>query len=106
MSNYWHSVAQNPKRARYIGFLWGDALKGYLSDMVIAQAYALYNHQIISDRIFIILRKLCKVKCVESIFTTHNYISVTDEGPMLRKGAIQTNDVGRVLYINMRRNFR
>lgn len=106
MSNYWHNVAQNPKRAKYIGFLWGDALNGYLSDMVIAQAYAKYNHQIIRDHIFAILRKLCKVKCVESIFTTHNYISETDEGPMLRKGAIQTNDVGRVLYINMRRDFR
>lgn len=71
--------------------------------MVIAQAYALYNHQIIKDRIFAIFRKLCKTKCAESIFTTHNYISVTDERPMLRKGAIDASE-GRKIVIpfNMR----
>lgn len=35
-------------------------------------AYALYNHQMICDRILAILKELCKAKCVESIFTTHN----------------------------------
>lgn len=103
VANHWHNVAQNPKRAKYIGFLWGDALKGYLSDMVIAQAYALYNHQIIRDRIFAILRKLCKAKCTESIFTTHNYVSVTDEQPMLRKGAIDASEGRKVaIPFNMR----
>lgn len=103
VANHWHNIAQNPKRAKYIGYLWGDALRGYLSDMVIAQAYALYNHQIIRDRIFAILKKLCKTKCAESIFTTHNYISVTDEVPMLRKGAIDASE-GRKIVIpfNMR----
>lgn len=103
VANHWHNIAQNPKRAKYIGFLWGDALKGYLSDMVIAQAYAIYNHQIIRDRIFAILRKLCKVKCMESIFTSHNYISVTDERPMLRKGAIDASEGRKVVIpFNMR----
>lgn len=103
MANHWHNVAQNPKRAKYIGFLWGDALKGYLSDMVIAQAYALYNHQIIRDRIFAILRKLCKAKCAETITTTHNYISLTDERPMLRKGAIDASEGRKVVIpFNMR----
>lgn len=69
VANHWHNIAQNPKRAKYTGFLWGNALNGYLSDMVIAQAYALYNHQIIRDRIFAILKKLCNAKCAESIFT-------------------------------------
>lgn len=101
--NHWHNIAQNPKRAKYTGFLWGDSLKGYLSDMVIAQAYALYNHQIIRDRIFAILRKLCKAKCADSIFTTHNYISVTDELPMLRKGAIDASKGRKVVIpFNMR----
>ena len=50
VANHWHNIAQNPKRAQFIGYLWGDALNGYLSDMVIAQAYALYNHHIIRDR--------------------------------------------------------
>lgn len=103
VANHWHNIAQNPKRARYIGFLWGDALKGYLTDMVIAQAYALYNHQIIRDRVFAILRKLCKAKCSESIFSTHNYISITDERPMLRKGAIDASEGRKVVIpFNMR----
>ena len=103
VANHWHNIAQNPKRARYIGFLWGDALKGYLSDMVIAQAYALYNHQIIRDRIFAILRKLCKARCTESISTTHNYISMTDERPILRKGAIDASEGRKVaMPFNMR----
>ena len=66
VANHWHNIAQNPKRAQFIGYLWGDALNGYLSDMIVAQAYALYNHHIIRDRIFAILKKLCKAKCVES----------------------------------------
>lgn len=99
----WRTIAQNPKRAKYLGFLWGDALRGYLSDMAIAQAYALYNHHIIRDRIFAVLRKLCKAKCVESIFTPHNYIDVTDEKPMLRKGVIDAAEGRRVVIpFNMR----
>lgn len=103
VAGHWHNIAQNPKRAQYVGYLWGDSLKGYLSDMVIAQAYALYNHHIIRDRIFVILKKLCKAKCVESIFTSHNYIDISDEQPMLRKGAIDASE-GRKIAIpfNMR----
>lgn len=91
VANYWHNIANNPKRAGLIGYLWGDSLRGYLSDMIIAQAYALYNHHVIRDRIFVILKKLCKARCTESIFTTHNYISVTDDRPILRKGAIDAS---------------
>lgn len=67
VANHWHNIARNPKRAEFVGYLWGNALNGYLSDMVVVQAYALYNHQIIRDRIFAILKKLCKAKCVEFI---------------------------------------
>ena len=103
VANHWHNIAQNPKRAQYIGYLWGDALNGYLSDMVIAQAYALYNHHIIRDRISAILKKLCKAKCLESIFTTHNYISVSGEYPMLHKGAVEAAEGERFcLPFNMR----
>lgn len=103
VANHWRNIAQNPKRAKFIGYLWGDALKGYLSDMIIAQSYAIYNHQVIRDRIFAILKKLCKAKCLESIFTTHNYISVTDERPMLRKGAIDASEDRKVVIpFNMR----
>lgn len=103
VANHWHNIANNPKRAEYVGFLWGEALNGYFSDMIITQAYALYNHQIIRDRIFAILRKLCKAKCTESIFTTHNYISVSDDCPMLRKGAIDASEGRKVaIPFNMR----
>lgn len=71
--------------------------------MIVAQAYALYNHNIIRDRIFAVLRKLCKAKCAESIFTTHNYISVSDERPVLRKGAIDASEGRKVaIPFNMR----
>ena len=103
VANHWHNIANNPKRAQYNGYLWGDALKGYLSDMIIAQAYAIFNHDTIRDRIFTILKKLCKAKCAESIYTTHNYISVTDEYPMLRKGAIEASEGQKVcIPFNMR----
>lgn len=103
VANHWHNVAANPKRVQYVGYLWGDELSGYLSDMIVVQAYALYNHHIIRDRIFAMLKKLCKVKCVESIFTTHNYISVCEEYPMLRKGAVAAEAGGRFcLPFNMR----
>lgn len=103
VANHWHNIANNPKRAQHIGYLWGDALKGYLSDMIIAQAYAIFNHDTIRDRIFAILKKLCKAKCTESIYTTHNYISVTDEYPMLRKGAIEASEGRKVcIPFNMR----
>lgn len=103
VANHWHNIARNPKRAQFTGYLWDDALKGYLSDMVVAQAYALYNHHVIRDRIFAILKKLCKAKCVESIFTTHNYISVCEDYPMLRKGAVNAEKGERFcLPFNMR----
>ena len=103
VANHWHNIAQNPGRAKYAGYLCGDALKGYLSDMVVAQAYALFNHQTIRAHIFAILNKLCKAKCTESITTTHNYISVTDPQPMLRKGAIDASHGRKVaIPLNMR----
>ena len=103
VANHWHNIAQNPKRAQLIGYLRGETLNGYLSDMVMAQAYALYNHHIIRDRIFDILKKLCKAQCVESIFTTHNYISVCETFPVLRKGAVAAGEGERFcLPFNMR----
>ena len=103
MVNHWRNVAQNPKKANFIGYLWGDALNGYLSDMVLAQTYALYNHHVIRDRIFAILKKLCKAKCVESVFTMHNHIAINEEYPMLRKRAVRAAEGEKFcLPFNMR----
>ena len=30
VANHWHNIAQNPKRAQFIGYLWGDALMPYI----------------------------------------------------------------------------
>lgn len=103
VASHWHNVASNPKRAQYAGYLWGDALAGYLSDMVITQAYALYNHITISDRIFAVLRKICKAKSCESIYATHNYISLDGGHPTLRKGAVDASRGRKIcIPLNMR----
>lgn len=103
VANHWRNIAQNPKRAKFVDYLWGDSMKGYLTDMALAQAYARYNHIIIRDRIFAIMKKLCKAKCEESIFTPHNYIDLSGETPMLRKGAIDAGEGNKVaIPFNMR----
>ena len=85
------------------GFLVEDAMKGYITDMVVAQAYAEFNHQII-DRL--VLDAICKgsvrkAHIVEQIYTTHNYIDFSMK--MMRKGAVAA-PAGRRLVIpfNMR----
>lgn len=69
------------------GYLSGDKLKGYLSDMVIAQAYAHFNHEMIINIAKEILLKH-GIKEVDRINTIHNYISFEDH--IIRKGAIQS----------------
>lgn len=85
------------------GFLVDDAMRGYITDMVVAQAYAEFNHQII-DRL--VLEAICKgsgkkAHIVEQIYTTHNYIDFSMK--MMRKGAVAA-PAGRKLVIpfNMR----
>lgn len=102
VASHWHNIAANPKRGLYMGFLWGDAMCGYFSDMVVAQAYSLYNHRIIRDRIMAIVKKLCKARCEESVFSMHNYISLDGGTPVLRKGAISAGKGERVaIPLNM-----
>ena len=80
------NVYLESKKSGYLtGYLNGDLLKGYLSDMVIAQAYAEFNHKIICDLVKDILLKF-KIKVVDKIYTTHNYISFEDN--IMRMGAI------------------
>ena len=85
------------------GFLVEDAMKGYITDMVVAQAYAEFNHTVI-DRL--VLEAISKgsgkaVHVVEQIYTTHNYIDFSMK--MMRKGAVAA-PAGRKLVIpfNMR----
>ena len=85
------------------GFLVEDAMKGYITDMVVAQAYAEFNHAVIDQ---LVLDAICrgsgrKAHIVEQIYTTHNYIDFSMK--MMRKGAV-ASPAGRKLVIpfNMR----
>lgn len=85
------------------GFLMGDAMRGYITDMVVAQAYAEFNHQVI-DHLVLEALVSCSgqtANIVERIYTTHNYIDFSMK--MLRKGAVAAPK-GRKLVIpfNMR----
>lgn len=85
------------------GFLVGEAMKGYITDMVIAQAYAEYNHQVIDRLVMESIRKASakKANIVEQIYTTHNYIDFSMK--MLRKGAVAAPEGRRlVIPFNMR----
>lgn len=85
------------------GFLVGDAMKGYITDMVVAQAYAEFNHQVIDHLVLesIVASSGQKANIVERIYTTHNYIDFSMK--MLRNGAVAAPK-GRKLVIpfNMR----
>ena len=99
---YWKMEAMKQEGVTN-GFLVGDAMKGYVTDMVVAQAYAEFNHMVI-DRL--VMEAICKgsgknANIVEQIYTTHNYIDFSMK--MMRKGAVAA-PAGRKLVIpfNMR----
>ena len=99
---YWKQVSVN-QAGMTNGFLTGDAMRGYITDMVVAQAYAEFNHQVI-DRLALDAIVACSgqdARIVEQIYTTHNYIDFAMK--MLRKGAVAAPQ-GRKLVIpfNMR----
>ena len=99
---YWKNEAMKQEGTAN-GFLFGEAMKGYITDMVVAQAYAEYNH-IVIDRL--VMEAICegsgrKANVVEQIYTTHNYIDFSMK--MLRKGAVAApKDKKLVIPFNMR----
>ena len=97
--NKWDSIARRNPNAP--GYLTGDALKGYLTDMVIAQAYARYNRMTVLEKAVAIMHKMTGAHLDGSIETTHNYVDFRDM--MLRKGAIRSYE-GELMVIpfNMR----
>ena len=73
---------------RIPNFLNHEHLYGYLIDVCVAQAYARMNHEIIHGQISEIYKKLSNGgKCVEKIYTVHNYIDMDDM--TIRKGAVR-----------------
>lgn len=85
------------------GYLEGDMMRGYITDMVIAQAYAEYNHIVIQRLILEAINGCCRRqgRIEEQIITTHNYIDFKMR--MIRKGAVSAAE-GEMLVIpfNMR----
>ena len=84
---YWKGVAMGSDGA-INGFLVEEAMKGYITDMVIAQAYAEFNHIVIGRLVLEAIAEASgeQLNVVERIYTTHNYIDFSMK--MMRKGAV------------------
>lgn len=84
------------------GYLNGENMRGYFCDMVIAMAYARFNHLTIHKTIQKILNGY-NIKPIDTIITTHNYIDFTGSVPIVRKGAIRSFSGEKMLVpFNMR----
>ena len=85
-----------------VGYLSGERLHGYLCDMVIAMAYADFNHMIIHKTIEMIMNGY-DLRPINKIHTRHNYIDFSSSTPIIRKGAIRSY-VGEEMIVpfNMR----
>lgn len=78
--------------------LKGDDMYAYLIDMVIAQTYAAFNHQVMGQ---LILRALGDIQVTDRIHSMHNYIDPQDW--IIRKGATSAYRGQRILIpFNMR----
>lgn len=87
------------------GYLCGDDRDGYLTDMVIMQAWAEYNRMLILERITAIYTKLTGAVPVGTVESVHNYIDFRCPGgePMIRKGAVRAVEGERLIIpFNMR----
>jgi RNA-splicing ligase RtcB len=84
------------------GYLSGDAMIGYFSDMVLAQVYSRFNHLQISRKIYEVTQSLYpEVNIMRTIASAHNYIDFGDM--IIRKGATRAHSGEYVLIpFNMR----
>ena len=101
---YWRMTAHNPSQVSVTGYLEGEQMRGYITDMVIAQAYAEYNHIMIQRLMLDVVRRvsgLASGRITGQVITTHNYIDFGMR--MIRKGAVRAAE-GEMLVIpfNMR----
>lgn len=99
---YWSKIANDrSKNSDHIGYLGGDDLIGYLTDMAICQLYAKYNRMTILDSVTKIMNGINKAKVVDHVVSVHNYIDMTDG--IIRKGAIRSYEGEKmVIPFNMR----
>lgn len=99
---YWKKEAMKQEGVTN-GYLMGEAMKGYITDMVIAQAYAEFNHMVIDSLVMEAIYKGSgkTAHILEQIYTTHNYIDFSMK--MMRKGAVAApKDEKLVIPFNMR----
>lgn len=90
-------AANNP-----VGYLSGEEMSDYLTDMTIGLAYALYNHETISKLIMKELNTIHKgAKVEDTIRSIHNYVDMSDH--IIRKGSVRAyKDELMVIPFNMR----
>lgn len=83
------------------GYLEGELLKDYLTDMVIAQAYAKFNRMIILRKAAEVMHKINGAKVIDQVSSIHNYL---DFGDMtIRKGSIRAyKDERMIIPFNMK----
>ena len=96
-----NSFLEEKKLHHINGYLSGENMVGYITDMAIAQLYAEYNHKVIEQKIEAILKKVNGANVVDRIISVHNYIDYQDH--IIRKGAIRSYEGERmVIPFNMR----
>lgn len=92
---------KHPKVPFEFAWLEGELFDDYIHDMHIVTLYALTNRSIILSRI----EKALKIKSIDAIIDcAHNYIGISDNKLILRKGAISTYDRKNniIIPINMK----
>lgn len=83
------------------GYLTGENMSGYITDLFFCQLYAQYNHKIIAQRISKIMLEMYGFHVDDSIQSIHNYINSKDR--IIRKGAISSYEGERMIIpFNMR----
>ena len=93
-------LIENDIRIPYeLTWLEGELKTRYLHDIRIVQEYAAVNREAILDE----LVKGMKWKIIEQYSSMHNYIADTDNGSILRKGAVSAlKDEPVIIPINMK----
>ena len=94
-------VLQEQRNSFIKGYLTGEDMRGYLCDMVLAQAYAKYNHMTVWKTLAGILHKLGLPRISDGITCTHNYVDFRDH--YIRKSSISAHSMEKVIVpLNMR----
>lgn len=94
-------VVEEYQKQHPMGYLTGEDMKGYLTDLFFCQAYAAWNHEIIKRQIDKIMLSMYGAKPVEVIQSVHNYVNPVDH--IIRKGAISSYENQKmVIPFNMR----